>query len=52
MARAARTAIVEVDEPIVEPGSIDPDYVHVPGIFVDRIVVVPPDGIQETPHNR
>ncbi len=48
MARAARTTIVEVDEPILEPGAIDPDSVHVPGVFVDRIVVVPPDGIQET----
>ena len=49
MARAARTTIVEVDEPVVEAGAIDPDHVHVPGIFVDRIVVVPPDGIQEEP---
>ena len=48
MARAARTTIVEVDEPILDPGAIDPDFVHVPGVFVDRIVVVPPDGIQET----
>ncbi len=52
MARGAKTTIVEVDEPVVEPGAIDPDYVHVPGIFVDRIVVVPPDGIQEAPLNR
>jgi len=47
MARAARITLVEVDEPIVEAGAIDPDAVHTPGIFVDRIVVVPPDGIQE-----
>lgn len=49
MARAARVALVEVDEPIVPAGAIEPDAVHVPGIFVQRIVVVPPDGIQETP---
>ena len=48
MARAARLTMVEVDEDVVEPGSIDPDSVHTPGIFVDRIVVVPPEGLQET----
>ena len=49
MARAARTTIVEADEPVVEEGDIDPDHIHTPGLFVDRIVVVPPDGIQEEP---
>ena len=48
MARAARVTVAEVDDGIVEPGAIDPDAVHTPGIFVDRIVEVPPDGIQET----
>lgn len=38
MAKAARVAIVEVEE-LVETGTIDPDDVHLPGIFVDRIVV-------------
>ena len=52
MARAARVTIVEVDEPVVEEGDIDPDHVHTPGIFVNRIVVVPPDGIQEEPPER
>ena len=52
MARAAKTTIVEVDEPVVEEGDIDPDHVHTPGLFVDRIVVVPPDGIQEEPPER
>jgi 3-oxoacid CoA-transferase subunit A len=37
MATAARITIVEVDE-IVEPGDLDPDLVHTPGIFVDRVV--------------
>ncbi len=47
MAMAARTVIVEVDEPIQPLGAIDPDQVHTPGIFVHRLVVVPPppDGI-------
>jgi len=29
--------VVEAEE-IVEPGAIDPDCVHTPGIFVQRIV--------------
>jgi 3-oxoacid CoA-transferase subunit A len=37
MATAAEVTVVEAEE-IVEPGSIDPDCVHTPGIFVDRIV--------------
>ena len=52
MARAARITIVEVDEPVVEPGSLDPDFIHTPGVFVDRLVAVPPDGIQEVPPGR
>ncbi len=42
MAMAARTTIVEVEEPVCEPGEIDPDAVHTPGIVVDRIVQIPP----------
>ncbi|MEK9660050.1 MAG: 3-oxoacid CoA-transferase subunit A [Chloroflexota bacterium] len=52
MARAARVTIVEVDNPIEEAGAIEPDFVHVPGIFVDRMVVVGPDGIPELPPKR
>jgi 3-oxoacid CoA-transferase subunit A len=37
MATAANVTVVEVEE-IVETGSINPDCVHTPGIFVDRIV--------------
>lgn len=37
MATAARVTIAEVEE-LVEPGEIDPDSVHTPGIFVQRIV--------------
>ena len=48
MARAARTTIVELDEAIVPVGDIEPDAVHTPSIFVDRMVVVGQDGIQET----
>ena len=36
MVKAGRITIVEVEE-LVEPGAIDPDQVHVPGIYVHRI---------------
>lgn len=36
MVKAADIAIVEVEE-LVEPGEIDPDHVHVAGIYVHRI---------------
>jgi 3-oxoacid CoA-transferase subunit A len=37
MATAARVTVVEAEE-IVAPGEINPDCVHTPGIYVDRIV--------------
>jgi 3-oxoacid CoA-transferase subunit A len=37
MATAGRVTIAEVEE-IVEPGAIDPDHVHTPGIYIDRLV--------------
>ncbi|MEN1972207.1 CoA transferase subunit A [Luteimonas sp. MJ204] len=37
-AMAGKVCVVEV-EALVETGSIDPDQVHLPGIYVDRIVV-------------
>ncbi len=37
MAKAAKIAIVEAEN-IVPVGSIDPNDVHLPGIFIDRIV--------------
>lgn len=40
MATAGRITIAEVEE-IVEPGAIDPDHVHTPGIYVDRIICGP-----------
>ncbi len=42
MAMAARVTIVEVEEDILPIGAIDPDDVHTPGIFVHRIVKIPP----------
>ena len=39
MAMAGKVTIVEVEE-LVPLGELDPENVHTPGIFVDRIVVV------------
>lgn len=39
VAMAGNVTIAEVEE-VVELGQLDPDDVHLPGIFVDRIVVV------------
>ncbi|UYQ93487.1 CoA transferase subunit A [Chitinophaga horti] len=36
MAKAGNITIVEVEH-LVQPGEIDPDHVHVPGIYVHRI---------------
>jgi 3-oxoacid CoA-transferase subunit A len=37
MATAARVTVAEVEH-LVEPGEIDPDHVHTPGIYVQRII--------------
>ena len=37
MATAAKTVIAEVEE-LVAPGELDPNFIHTPGIFVDRII--------------
>ena len=37
-ATAAKITLVEVEE-LVPAGEIDPDHVHTPGIYVDRILV-------------
>ena len=44
IARASKVTIAEVLE-IVEPGEIDPDQIHTPHIYVDRIVKVPKGGM-------
>ncbi|HEX4912321.1 MAG TPA: 3-oxoacid CoA-transferase subunit A, partial [Vicinamibacterales bacterium] len=40
MATAARHTIAEV-EALVEPGMLDPDGIHTPGIFVKRVIQGP-----------
>lgn len=37
MATAARITIAEVEE-LVEPGELDPDQIHTPGVYVQRII--------------
>jgi 3-oxoacid CoA-transferase subunit A len=39
-AAAGRVCVAEVEQ-LVEPGGLDPDQIHTPGIYVDRIVVNP-----------
>ncbi|WP_431211395.1 CoA transferase subunit A [Puia sp. P3] len=36
MAKAGSVTIAEVEQ-LVEPGELDPDHIHVPGIYVHRI---------------
>ena len=38
MATAGKVTVVEVEE-LVEVGELDPDHIHTPGIYIDRIVV-------------
>jgi 3-oxoacid CoA-transferase subunit A len=38
MATAARITIAEVEE-VVEPGQLDPDGIHLPSVYVKRIVL-------------
>jgi 3-oxoadipate CoA-transferase alpha subunit len=45
MATATRITIVEVENEIVPVGDLDPDQIHTPGVYVNRIVRIPPDGI-------
>ena len=41
-AMAGRVAIAEVEQ-LVEPGELDPDAVHLPGIFVRRVLALTPE---------
>ncbi|HEY0598747.1 CoA transferase subunit A [Brevundimonas sp.] len=42
MATAGKVTVVEVEQ-IVATGSLDPDHIHTPGIYVDRIVQTVPE---------
>ena len=45
MGMAGKITIVEVEEDIMPVGGIDPDHIHLSGIYVDRIVKIPSYGI-------
>jgi 3-oxoacid CoA-transferase subunit A len=38
MATAGKITVAEVEE-IVQPGELDPDEIHTPGIYVDRVIL-------------
>jgi len=41
-AMSGRVTIAEVEE-LVEPGELDPDSIHTPGVFVQRVVALTPE---------
>jgi 3-oxoacid CoA-transferase subunit A len=41
-AMCGRVTIAEVEE-LVEPGELDPNHVHTPGVFVQRVVALTPE---------
>lgn len=51
VAMSSRVCIAEV-ETIVEPGELDPDSVHLPGAFVQRIVQLTPQQAADKPIER
>jgi 3-oxoacid CoA-transferase subunit A len=45
-AMAGKITIAEVEE-LVEPGQLDPDQIHTPGVFVQRVVELTPEQVEE-----
>jgi 3-oxoacid CoA-transferase subunit A len=45
-AMAGRTTIAEVEH-LVEPGELDPDSIHTPGVYVQRVVPLTPEQAAE-----
>lgn len=43
---AAKITIAEVEH-LVEPGELDPDEIHLPGIFVQRVLALTPEQAQD-----
>ncbi|MGW2651820.1 CoA transferase subunit A [Streptomyces sp. NPDC001393] len=50
-AMSARVAIAEVEQ-LVEPGDLDPDQVHLPGAFVQRVIALTPEQAADKPIER
>ncbi|WP_406005158.1 CoA transferase subunit A [Streptomyces sp. NBC_00637] len=42
VAMCGRVTVAEVEE-LVEPGELDPDQIHTPGVFVQRVVALTPE---------
>jgi len=47
MAMAATVTIVELENEPVSVGELDPDQIHVPGVYVDRLVSLPEEGASD-----
>lgn len=47
-AMSGRVGVAEVEE-LVEPGEIDPDDVHLPGIYIHRVLPLTPEQAAEKP---
>ncbi|MFC6880804.1 MULTISPECIES: CoA transferase subunit A [Actinomadura] len=47
-AMAGRVTVAEVEE-LVEPGDLDPDQIHLPGVFVQRVVALSPAEAADKP---
>ena len=45
IAMACKVTIAEVEE-IVDPSEMDPEGIVTPGLFIDRIVQIPGDGLK------
>jgi 3-oxoacid CoA-transferase subunit A len=45
-AMAGRVTVAEVEE-LVEPGELDPDHIHLPGIYVQRVLPLTPDQVSD-----
>jgi 3-oxoacid CoA-transferase subunit A len=45
-AMSGRITIAEVEE-LVEPGELDPDQIHTPGVFVQRVVPLAPEQVAD-----
>ncbi|GAA2595048.1 CoA transferase subunit A [Actinomadura fulvescens] len=50
-ATAGRVTLAEVEE-LVEPGELDPDAVHLPGVFVQRVVALTAEQAADKPIER
>ncbi|MGK5558039.1 CoA transferase subunit A [Actinomadura kijaniata] len=50
-AMAGRVTVAEVEE-LVEPGELDPDQVHLPGVFVQRVVALTAEQAADKPVER